>query len=396
MRDQVVYYAFARLAGIDSTRPDATIRTKKEFPVTVSAIRPLLLLSFLLLLSPLPILADDWLDTKNSTELSNLVKEYYVDGRPDSALIIAKRAVAKAKIEFGDLSDPVASCLHAQATLLYSMGEIVPAVPLYEKAHAIWNSVPPADSVLWGASKYNLAVIYIEQRRYPGAVRLLRDALALLDPRMEANDPSLAAVYYDLGEAFRLAKVNDSAVIYYREALNRQQIGLGKYDLQVARTWNNMGLSLAALDKFGEAEEAYNKALTSMERVLGADDLEVGYCIENLVSLYVKLGKNEQAGRLASLALGIFETKLGINSLQALELHYLEGIISHREKDYTKAGAAYRDVHSRLKTLSTRESKQLTLRVLTSLVELYQDTGDKNRADEVQKEIDILDKQLNG
>lgn len=360
----------------------------------VRALLSFSLMAALVVLSPARLLADDWLESKSSTELSNLVKNYYVAGKADSALIIAKQAVKKAKAEYGELSNPVASCLHGQATLLYSTGRSLPARSLFEKALEIWEAVPASDTVLWGASKYNLGVIYLEQQRYPAAVRLLRGALDLLSPRMDANDPNLAAVYYAVGDAFREAKVPDSAVVYYQEALTRQEAGLGKYDIQVARTCNNLGLCLAAQEKFAEAETAYNRALTSMERVLGADDLEVGYCIENLASLYIKVGRNDQAGRLAVLARSIFEKKKGVNSLEALELRYLEGIVSHREKDYETAGTTYRDVRSRLANLTTRESKQLTTRVLTSMIELYQETGDTSRADQVQQELDTLEQQL--
>ena len=350
----------------------------------------LLAVCFVFVLTPPPIYADDWLDQQSVAELNNLTKTYFSQNKPDSALIIAKRAVKKAKAEFGETSSEVATCLHSQATLLYSSGRPVAARPLFRQALILWDAKPPADTVLWGACKYNMGLIYLDNGQYSDADRLFRQALYLLKPRLPENDPNLAGVYFDIGEVCRAMQANDSAIVYYNEALRRQQAASGKYDLKVARTWNNLGLVLAAQARYTEAEDAYNKALTSLERVLGADDLEVGYCIENLVSMYVKTSKNEAAGRLASLARGIFEKRLGPNSLEVAEITYIQGIISQRSRDYKTAEASYREVRSRLQNKTDSKSLQLTDQVLTSLEELYAATGELQKAEAVRADRDRL------
>lgn len=333
--------------------------------------------------------ADDWLDSQTVPELNRLVNSYFAAGKTDSALIIAKRAVKLARKQFGENHNLVAVSLNSQASLLFNSGHPIAARPLFVKALNIWEKTPPSDSIIYGAAQYNLATILKDRGDRFNAEQLYRSARTILEPRMDKNNPNLLDLLSNLADLMQARGRADSAIALYRVVLERQQATLPKRDVRLGRTWNNLGIALADAGRLKEAEEAYNKALTSLEWVLGPDDIEVGFALENLASVYVRQGKLTEAERLAVLARDVVAKRLGPSSLETIEIGYLQGIISHRKKQFDQAEKQYQQVRRLLEEVETSDGRASLIipQVMKSLQELYTAMGETGKADAMAKEI---------
>jgi tetratricopeptide (TPR) repeat protein len=268
------------------------------------------------------------------------------------------------------------------------MGYSIPAENLFEKAATIWAETPARDTMILGATFYNLGVLYKDSDKPMQSQFAYRKAQEFLEPRMDPNDMILANILTDLGDIYRERDVHDSAVLMYEDALPRLEASQPKHSLPVARLLNNMGISLSNLGSYAEAEQAYNKALLSLERVLGPDDLEVGHCIENLTSLYHRQARYKESLRLSVLAQEIFEKRIGKNSLEAVEMLYLRGIAHQRRKELDKAETMLVEARERLRTMPSQGTGRLVRGVYTSLEEVYSAAGKDDLASQVRRDLE--------
>lgn len=72
------------------------------------------------------------------------------------------------------------------------------------------------------------------------------------------------------------------AVLLYRSALSAQRKDLGDNHLDVARTWNDLGVALAWTGNVTSAERAFEEALRIRRKELGAHHMDAVQTAQNI------------------------------------------------------------------------------------------------------------------
>lgn len=162
------------------------------------------------------------------------------------------------------------------------------------------------------------------------------DVLLLMEELQMENTEHFATTLLNAATAYRAAGDYESALRYYRQALQIYNGILPPQDYRYAGLYNNMSILLEKMEKNEEAIGYANKALEIIETLEGGE-METATTLTNLALLYFKISQTEKAKELLERALALFE-KSGENT----DAHYsgaLAGVAEawYRMQDYGKA-----------------------------------------------------------
>lgn len=162
------------------------------------------------------------------------------------------------------------------------------------------------------------------------------DVLLLMEELQMENTEHFATTLLNAATAYRAAGDYESALRYYRQALQIYNGILPPQDYRYAGLYNNMSILLEKMEKNEEAIGYANKALEIIETLEGGE-METATTLTNLALLYFKISQTEKAKELLEHALALFE-KSGENT----DAHYsgaLAGVAEawYRMQDYGKA-----------------------------------------------------------
>ncbi|GBE92964.1 kinesin [Nostoc cycadae WK-1] len=133
-----------------------------------------------------------------------------------------------------------------------------------------------------------------------------------------------------------------------KRALAIYEMVLGKENLDVATSLNNLAALYRAQGNYQQAEPLYLRSLAILEKVLGKENPHVATSLNNLALLYQFQGNYQQAEPLYLRAIAIIEKTLGkehshvASSLNNLaELYRLQGNYQQAEPLYLRSLAIY-------------------------------------------------------
>lgn len=162
------------------------------------------------------------------------------------------------------------------------------------------------------------------------------DVLLLMEELQMENTEHFATTLLNAATAYRAAGDYETALRYYRQALQIYNGILPPQDYRYAGLYNNMSILLEKMEENEEAISYANKALEIIETLEGGE-METATTLTNLALLYFKTSQTEKAKELLERALALFE-KSGENT----DAHYsgaLAGVAEawYRMQDYGKA-----------------------------------------------------------
>jgi tetratricopeptide (TPR) repeat protein len=166
----------------------------------------------------------------------------------------------------------------------------------------------------------NLAVLLKEQRRYPEAESLYRQAIEINKTPFGTDHPRVVAAAYNnlarlLNEEGALV-LNGQDKFAEGESLIRQAIeitekALGKEHYTIAFEYSTLALLLENEHKYAEAESRFRRAIEIGKKTLGEDHPDVATWYENLAGLLQIWGEYVETEALYLQAFEIFQAKFG-------------------------------------------------------------------------------------
>lgn len=166
------------------------------------------------------------------------------------------------------------------------------------------------------------------------------DVLLLMEELQMEHTEHFATTLLNAATAYRAAGDYETALRYYRQALQIYNGILPPQDYRYAGLYNNMSILLEKMERNDEAIACANQALTIIE-ILEGGEMETATTLTNLALLHFKVSQPAQARELLERAIALFE-RSGENT----DAHYsgaLAGVAEayYRMQDYEKALAYY-------------------------------------------------------
>jgi len=167
------------------------------------------------------------------------------------------------------------------------------------------------ETALRADDRHILASVYLAERRYPEAVRLLLASLKTDDERTAvAAYGNLAAAALGMNQ---IAKAED----YARHAVALSRRALPERDPGRAVALNNLAQACRFSGEYLEAERDYREALAIWEMALGPNHPDVGRGLMNLGALYHERGREAGAEQLYLRAIEILKNADPVLTLTA-------------------------------------------------------------------------------
>ncbi|MEO1210298.1 MAG: tetratricopeptide repeat protein [Cyanobacteria bacterium J06638_20] len=215
------------------------------------------------------------------------------------------------------------------------------AEPMYRQALAIRETLLKADDPAIATSLNNLASLYRVMRRYSEAESLYQRSLAIREQHLGTDHPDVAQSLNNLAVLYKVMRRYSKAESLYQRSLAIREQHLGTNHPDVATTLNNLGLLYDSMGRYSEAESLYARALAIDEKVYGANHPDVATDLDNLGLLYDSMRRYSEAEPLYARALAIREQQLGTDHPHvATSLNNLAGLYASMGR-YSEAEPLY-------------------------------------------------------
>jgi len=320
------------------------------------------------------------LELAEAKRLSSDVGRLYSERKFDAAIPLAQRALAIYDKTLGPEHPAVAASLDNLAVLYYATGDYAQAEPLLRRALAIQEKAVGPEHPLVATFLKHLGDLYFTTGDYAQAEPLLRRALAIDEKALGPEHPAVAASLNHLGELYLTTGDHAQAEPLHRRALAIFAKAFGPEHPEVATSLNNLGSVYQAKGDYAQAEPLLRRALAIWEKALGPEHPAVATSLNNLAMLYKDKGDYAQAEPLLRRALAIREKALGpehpdvASSLGNLALLYnAKGNYAQAERLFHRALAI------REKALGPEHPD--VANSLNNLALLYADKGDNTQAE---------------
>ncbi len=256
----------------------------------------------------------------------------YLDALPgaENAVRDARRlgyapVVAEALYELGDIEVHLGRGESASARLLEAV-DLAEASRHDDLAARIWVR-------LVGAA----ALVLESPARGEAWFRRARAAIERIGFASDANQAKWALALSHLGLVHHGAAAYDEAEAEQRRALEIRTRLFGDDHLDVARSLDNLGNTLAARGQRPRARELYRRALAIRIRVLGENHPEVAQGRFNIGMLLMEEGALEEAGEHYAAALRVYQQSYGAGSARTAHVLLAMAQLDERRGDLVAA-----------------------------------------------------------
>ena len=278
------------------------------------------------------------LDTANvewQTQAGRFITEYLAEY--DQAMSYYQRALRNAKLQFGENSEWVATCLNNIGIIYNYQGEYDKALNLYVEALAIDKSVYGENHPNTAVSYNNIGYIYASQGNYAKALELYNKALEIDKSVYGENHPNVAAAYNNIGGIYQYQGDYSKALQLYLKALEIDKSVYGENHPNVAMSYNNIGGIYYNQGDYSKALELDFKALEIRMYVYGENHPDVARSYYNIGSIYSRQNKYVEALEMHTKALEIRKSVYGENHPDVAASYNDIGCIYYYQTDYAKA-----------------------------------------------------------
>jgi eukaryotic-like serine/threonine-protein kinase len=333
-------------------------------------------------------LGPDHPDTLES--MSSLFESYWYDGKLDLALPLAEETFKRSTVRLGPDHAGTLGTMMNLALAYQEAGKLDLALPLYEETlrrskvklgpdhHETIASMNNLGMGYWAAGKLDLALPMFEQTLKGIKAKLGPDHAHAL--RTMSN---LALAYQDAGKL-------DLALPLYEEALRRRKVKLGPDHPDTILGMNNLGIGYRAAGMLDLAVPLLEETLKLRKAKLGPDHHHTLISMGALGSCYIRAGQTVKAEALLRECLAIRERKYP-DTWATFETKSLLGTALLGQKNYAGAEplllAGYHGMKQRASTTIPVPYQLSLAETLKRLVQLYEATGQKDKAKEWQKKL---------
>lgn len=182
-------------------------------------------------------------------------------------------------------------------------------------------------------SRYNDALSYYESG--------LRLSVVLHDEKSEWMFYNNIGIVYDkMGEYAKALEYHTKALGISDKVLGPEHSDVAKLAikaLEMALSFNNIGIVYDKMGKYAEALEFHTMALAVYEKILGSEHLDVARSNNNIGSVYLLIGDYAKALDYHKKALAIREKILGSEHPDVAESYNNVGVIYNYMGEYVKA-----------------------------------------------------------
>ena len=256
------------------------------------------------------------------------------EGRLAEAEPFARRAVDLAARDFGSNHPYTASLLNTLGWLYVALGRNEGAIPVLQRALAIFEQSPDGFEVEIVEASNALAEIFYAQGRYAEALPLFETVLGSLEREIGAGHPDLAGMMNQIA-ALHLVVGNDAeadALLARSLAITEQAYGEDHPALADALVFRG-GLH-GRRGRYADAERDFERAISIYERTTGAESDRVVMALNNWARLYLDQGDHSRAELPLRRAMAILENKEAPGGLeQGWTAYALGNVVNARGND---------------------------------------------------------------
>ena len=227
------------------------------------------------------------------------------------------------------------------------------------------------------------------------AIQFYRQALDYQDPQGPTSDSVLATIYNDLGYIQGEKSQFQEQLAYYEKALEFRLKVYGKEHASTAGSYNNIGYCYGKLKDFQKQKEYFEKALSIRLQVLGAEHAKTASSYNNLGFCYGRLGDYDQELIYIEKALEI-RKKLYGESHSVIGRSYNNLGFTYNRKGQRKKAAQYFQKALDIYIPVYGESHPRVSSVLGNLGGCYDKMGYHDRAETLLKQALELTIQRSG
>lgn len=138
----------------------------------------------------------------------------------------------------------------------------------------------------------------------------------------------------------------EKALLYDRRSLRLALAQQGEECADAATAYNNLGVTLASLGRYDEAEENHRRALTIWQTVYGREHEDVALSYNNLGYVHLCLGRYAEALRCYGEALEIWRGTIGTEHANVAMVYNNMGLSYKRTGDLEQAMRCYQQALS--------------------------------------------------
>jgi tetratricopeptide (TPR) repeat protein len=179
---------------------------------------------------------------------------------------LLRKALSIRESSLGPNDPLVAGTLNNLAEILRSQNKITEAIPLYERARRIFDTLPTNTNAQERANLLaNLGLAYKADGKFTEAKPLLVQALSI-DSSRAPYSLDTAMDLYNLATIHQALNELGEAEIMYHQALPILERKLGTDHPLVATTWKNIGTINSKLGKPAAAESAFKHARSILQK----------------------------------------------------------------------------------------------------------------------------------
>lgn len=283
----------------------------------------------------------------------------------------------------GPTSLETARVLTNLAALHWASGNLAQGESLSLRAEGIYQHIYQQLQVHHaerGGNRQILASIYLAQRRFADADKLLRNMLEDGDDRIGTT------TYANLTVAAIGMDDFERAEGYARRSVELARRTLPAGDPTMAACFNNLAQSLRFQAKYLEAEGYYREAIAIWEASLGSQHPDVGRGLMNLAAFYHERGRESGAEDLYGRAAQVFEQSLGKQDPQTLIARNELADVLRAERRYTESEKLTRLTIGEMEKAFRADDPRL-VRALLNYARLLVETRRSTQAQAVLKKI---------
>lgn len=275
-------------------------------------------------------------------QLNEQFNDLYRAGKYREAVPVLERALAIWEKRVGPGHADIGNLLINLAALHMQRGDYAKAEPRALRALAVMHkTLPPGDANI-ATAMANLAEIYKTQGHLDKAQPLLVRALAMLVVALGPNHQRVAIAANNLGGLYLMRGDVERGVPFLERARQILEKVNGPNHPDVAILLNNLAEAWAARGEPGKVQPLYEKALGIWLRRLGDKHPNVAQVLTNLGALHAARADHGRARAMHEKALGILEVALGPKHASVGETVHALGLLAMAERDFVKAEAHMR------------------------------------------------------
>lgn len=157
----------------------------------------------------------------------------------------------------------------------------------------------------------NLGVLFMVQKNYEHAEKLLKKSLDMRESLLGGSDPAVCQSLESLASLYYNKKMYPEAICRYEKSLDIKRKNLDPDDPNLISTMNRLAMTFQVDGKLERSESVYRQVLAALKRKHRENDPVIATALHNLAVVNSEQKKLEEALALFNEALKIYEESLG-------------------------------------------------------------------------------------